>query len=664
MRKFLFVLSVLAGTIHAQTVVRQFDFVTDQTAFPASQDVTWMQGESVRFNVASRRGNYPVTITATSYPVIRVWFSNTVGVLYAAQTGSVIDASAGRVRVDLNATEAAISPTGSYNYAIAIYDGTNYMGVAASGKATVRGFPFSGIGYVGTQYPFPGITGAVFLGSAAGGITGQTITIYSSGLAAGSITGNQHNAILGGLTVSNELTVGGALNANDNIEIAADRHIRFQDGNTTNRITLDGLSGRLIISGGVDIVTTKTNAFTVNGVVITNIGSGGGGSGTLTGAVVGAGSSTRLTATNSGAANVTLNLDATGLATGTPIYVETDSSTNVTARLSGDAFSNQFTGVIATNVGGNARVVLVDGVTSQLSIYAGGYRASTPSQGTVGGRILMYSTNGASPGSVIIGTVSSTGLVSISSAQQMAIVSPNGTTFSGYNATNIGTIYLTNGLTTAGSETAAIPIYGAAMNNKVTINSGFSNIINEIDNFVDIRTASNYVLRLYSLQTNLMAAREILDLWNYDAGTNVLFASGFGIQSGWGAHSPTQAVYQFAIATTARGTNNLSNDAQFKISSPSVNGLLTAVTIKSEGDVVVTGRVTAASFAGDGSALTNVAGSGGAAQSPWTNTVNAAGFSVTNATTVAITGTANGTNTTATISIDPTNRWIKVVWTP
>lgn len=67
-------------------------------------------------------------------------------------------------------------------------------------------------------------------------------------------------------------------------------------------------------------------------------GGGGGGSGTLTGAVVGAGSSYRLTSTNNGTANATLNFDATGLATGTPLYVQ--SETNANARLASNVWAS------------------------------------------------------------------------------------------------------------------------------------------------------------------------------------------------------------------------------------------------------------------------------------------------------------------------------------
>ena len=100
---------------------------------------------------------------------------------YVNMTGSVESVQQGKVRIDLTAPQANITPTGAYNYAIGVYDGTNYMGVVAHGRVTIRGHPFgASVGYVGVTSPFPyvptndvkflgAVTGAYIAGSSSTG---------------------------------------------------------------------------------------------------------------------------------------------------------------------------------------------------------------------------------------------------------------------------------------------------------------------------------------------------------------------------------------------------------------------------------------------------------------------------------------------------------------
>jgi len=142
-------------------------------------------------------------------------------------------------------------------------------------------------------------------------------------------------------------------------------------------------------------ITFAGAGVTQTGSVFNFSGGGGGGSGTLTGAVVAAGSSSRLTSTNDGSATVKLNFDAAGLATGTPVYVESDpvwggvsniNATNVSARLASNVWdlSGSTTNYVArtgdtmtgdlllTNVGANASSIAVYHTNASLIIQVDG----------------------------------------------------------------------------------------------------------------------------------------------------------------------------------------------------------------------------------------------------------------------------------------------------
>lgn len=463
--------------------------------------------------------------------------------------------------------------------------------------------------------------------------SGVSLTNLAASSTSGAITGNQYNAILGGLTISNALTVGGALNANDNVEVASGKHVRFQDGNGTNRITLDGLDGRLIVSGAVDIVTTKTNPLTINGVAVST--SGGGGSGTLTGVVVGAGSSTRLTATNSGSANATINFDAVGLATGTPVYVETDSGTNVTARLASNVWaaadsttnyaartgnnvllgSNVISGLsISTNTSGQVKLNLIDGAGQDtLALHAGGFRTSG-FQPAVGARLTLQGTNAG--GSVTLSTVGS-GAMSLVGGGGIALTSTNvtvqGITIVNGSVSNVGHILATGLLKTAGSEQLYAPLYVGAVNIVTSNSNPNSGAINSMPTYFDVRAWADPTIRHYINTTNMDEfPRYASEFWNF-ANISSNFPAEFGVGIRMGPHSATSAVYFASVETRASGTNDLDGRLSIQLASSSIGSTTTRREVAyfdSARNMVVSGRVTAASFAGDGSALTGISGGG------------------------------------------------------
>jgi hypothetical protein len=306
--KLVAILCALASSAFAQSGIRQFQIVSDNSQFPAPANVEWMQGESPQFVITAKQGNFYVGFSNGASVVLKAWAGNITTQLYAQKTGTVDVAASGKATVELLASEANFTPTGRYNYAVGVYDGTNYMGVIAQGVATVRGHPFgNNIGYVGTTSPFPYVptNDANFLGAITGAyIAGQSgtgnvakvgrrlaLTYPAGGGGVGTFTNVtigtnsytaqveiqvESNIVLrasGGTnyfalanTLAGNFTFNGTINANDNIEIANTKHLRFQDGGGTNTVHLAATAGRLIVTGAVDVVTGQAVPFTVNGI--------------------------------------------------------------------------------------------------------------------------------------------------------------------------------------------------------------------------------------------------------------------------------------------------------------------------------------------------------------------------------------------------------------
>jgi hypothetical protein len=302
------ILCAIASSAFAQSGIRQFQIVSDNLQFPAPVNVEWMQGESPQFVITAKQGNFYVGFSNGASVVLKAWAGNITTQLYANKTGTVDTAKQGKATVELLASEANFAPTGRYNYAVGVYDGTNYMGIIAQGVATVRGHPFgNNIGYVGTTSPFPyvptndanflgAITGAYIAGqSGTGNVTKAGRSLALTYPAGGGGVGTFTNVTIGtnryttqveiqvesnivlrasggtnyfGLanTLAGNFTFNGAINANDNIEIANTKHLRFQDGGGTNTVHLAATAGRLIVTGAVDVVTGQAVPFTVNGI--------------------------------------------------------------------------------------------------------------------------------------------------------------------------------------------------------------------------------------------------------------------------------------------------------------------------------------------------------------------------------------------------------------
>jgi hypothetical protein len=306
--KLVAILCAIASSAFAQSGIRQFQIVSDNLQFPAPVNVEWMQGESPQFVITAKQGNFYVGFSNGASVVLKAWAGNITTQLYANKTGTVDTAKQGKATVELLASEANFAPTGRYNYAVGVYDGTNYMGIIAQGVATVRGHPFgNNIGYVGTTSPFPYVptNDAAFLNAITNIIAGTNVTVSRSGrqvtvnasASGGGGAGTFTNVTIGtnvmtaqaiiqpesnivtraaggtnyiGLagTIANAITFSGAINANDHIEIANTKHLRFQDGGGTNTVHLEAVKGRLIITGAVDIVSGQAVPATINGSAI------------------------------------------------------------------------------------------------------------------------------------------------------------------------------------------------------------------------------------------------------------------------------------------------------------------------------------------------------------------------------------------------------------
>ena len=304
MKKILAIFTLLAGVASAQSFIRTHTIVSDNSTFPSPANVEWMSGESVRFEITAKSGNFYIPLSNGVAPVLKMWSGNVITQLYAQKTGTIYSAGSGKLYVDLLANEANITPTGAYNYAVGIYDGTQYMGVVAQGRASIRGHPFgASVGYVGSFNAFPYVPSndAAYLNAITNIVAGTNITVSRSGRqvtvnssasggGSGTFTnlqwgtnnntaqalisaesnivfrsagGSNYAALAGNLT--GDFTFNGAINANDNIEIANTKHLRFQDGGGTNTVHLAATAGRLIITGALDIVSGQAVPATING---------------------------------------------------------------------------------------------------------------------------------------------------------------------------------------------------------------------------------------------------------------------------------------------------------------------------------------------------------------------------------------------------------------
>lgn len=277
MKRLFYILSILPFALFAQSGIRQFHIVSDNSQFPSPSNVEWMQGESVQFVVTAKHGNYYVGFSNGASAVLKAWYGSVITQLYANKTGTVDAAASGKATVELLASEANFTPTGRYNYAVGVYDGTNYMGVIAQGVATIRGHPFgNNIGYVGTTSPFPyvptndsaylgAITGAYVAGQSGTGSVAKSgrqlaLTYPASGGGSGTFTNFQWG--------TNSSTAQGIVAAGSNNTLRSAGGTNYLDGTLFSTLYSLANGGGLSISqaSGPIATLTVTNSTHLGGV--------------------------------------------------------------------------------------------------------------------------------------------------------------------------------------------------------------------------------------------------------------------------------------------------------------------------------------------------------------------------------------------------------------
>jgi len=158
--------------------IRQVDRVVDVSQNSQVQAVEWYRGESVRFNAYLWRFNEQVKLPATATPILKAWRSNDLTTLYINATGELVNAGSGEVRVNLTPGQANL-PSNVYNFSYQIWDGTNYMGMAAQGQLRViwspagDSIPYVGIARLNDLIPKPtnGWSNGWIVASSDGGAT-------------------------------------------------------------------------------------------------------------------------------------------------------------------------------------------------------------------------------------------------------------------------------------------------------------------------------------------------------------------------------------------------------------------------------------------------------------------------------------------------------------
>ena len=110
-------LALLAFTVSAQQIrpITQYNDINKVGDEFYSKPVTWFAGDSIRFDVFATDVRTPIDLSGATFPVLFVAAETNVAQVYIAQTGVVVSATGGHVRVSVPATNALLSP--SINYA-------------------------------------------------------------------------------------------------------------------------------------------------------------------------------------------------------------------------------------------------------------------------------------------------------------------------------------------------------------------------------------------------------------------------------------------------------------------------------------------------------------------------------------------------------------------
>ena len=306
MKKLLCILFVLTAWGHAVSSLAQVRMITrtnDVRQLPVSQDaIYWFQGETVQYDIYARNGRSAVVISNAAVPM---WYvtDSTLTNYFVMNTGTVVSATNGHIRFTLAPTYSALTSKLYQSAAIVYFDNAANPSLqlvvdrtaadvrkSFSYAGTYRGPVFSTNGVLdGNTAVFPTFWTAnatsVFaaisnlLPTSGGGTVDTNAVIAlinaSTNMAARlasnvwALAGSTTNyARRTGDTFTGGVTFNGAINANDNVEIANTKHLRFQDGGGTNTVHLAATAGRLIITGAVDIVTAQAVPATINGAQI------------------------------------------------------------------------------------------------------------------------------------------------------------------------------------------------------------------------------------------------------------------------------------------------------------------------------------------------------------------------------------------------------------
>lgn len=103
-------------------------------------DLVWYQTETVRLDVYITNGGRPVAISSGATIKWEAWSGGATGTLHINKSGSIVNAEAGHVRVELTQEESNLA-AGSYNFVVKV----QADGVALYGVATVVASPNSAL---------------------------------------------------------------------------------------------------------------------------------------------------------------------------------------------------------------------------------------------------------------------------------------------------------------------------------------------------------------------------------------------------------------------------------------------------------------------------------------------------------------------------------------
>ena len=514
----------------------------------------------------------------------------------------------------LNTTQLNWSVFASYSGAWPFYAGSNITltssgtGLVISASASGGGSATNGINSVLTA---SGATGAVSFVSNV-----LTVSFPTNGTASlpSVFTGSVKAASSAGLALLNSSAAttvlfgaGGGLSAmfSDGASFSG-----VVSGNGSGLTNLNAVSGAYSTSALLTLATSGTNIVGGLSESVATSGQWNAIGALASNAVSGAYSTSALLTLAVSGTNIVGGLSAI-VATGTPVYAESDplfaAASNSLMSATGTATRTKFGQFII-----NTNKITLDPDTSatRVQIIAGEERNSF-SQNYVGARLLMGKTNDSSPGFINIATPPSTGFVSLTASEYVAVES---TRFDGDAISNAAGTITIGKIQMPYWSTGSVPL-SAGFTNVVTINDAQGQgAINQYWGRMDFRSYWAPPFMVYRLATNLPASPQIAQSWwIYDGVFTSSIPSNAGVYVTFGPHTANKAINGAAIGSIARGTNDGMHDLQL-MTSDSATNLAERARLTSEGDF----RLNGGKYYGDGSQLTNLPSSGASAN-PFTN---------------------------------------------